>query len=193
MRRRRPGRLSTPCSPRRARFPRQSPEGGRWLGRARGCARQSPGGSPPGHGHDSAYQSQGERSATTGRTRLRDSTLDIRAFFVAYKVLLLEPGDAFFQKSAASPIGPTHGSQPGAEAGRQALEGRELVLTSVPTDRAADGGALTARELWLGEVSFLPFPCAYAVVRRRASVAVHSLVHFARVPASPERLRPCHL
>jgi hypothetical protein len=28
-------------------------------------------------------------------------------------------------------IGPTHGFQPGAEAGRQALEGREMVLSSV--------------------------------------------------------------
>ena len=92
--------------------------------------RKRQGGNPA--GHDSAYQSQGDRSAANGRTRLRDSTLVSRAFFVAYKVLLLEPGDAFFQKSAASPIGPTHGSQPGAEAGRQALEGREMVLTSVP-------------------------------------------------------------
>ena len=42
---------------------RQSPAGGRWLGRARGCARHSPGGRP--HGQDSAYQSQGERSVTS--------------------------------------------------------------------------------------------------------------------------------
>ena len=41
-------------------------------------------------------------------------------------------GEKFGLGSAASPIGPTHGSQPGAEAGRQALEGREIVLRSVP-------------------------------------------------------------
>ena len=38
---------------------RQSPAGGRWLGRARGCTRHSPGGWP--QGQDSAYQFHGER------------------------------------------------------------------------------------------------------------------------------------
>ena len=34
--------------------------------------------------------------------------------------------------------------------------------------------------------------CLYVAVWRRASVAVHTLVHLARGGAWPERLRPCH-
>ena len=60
------------------------------------------------------------------------------------------------------------------------------------TDRAAFGGPLTARELWLRRIWFLlPF-CVYAAIRRRVSVAVGTLVLFARQIAWPERLRPCH-
>jgi len=104
---------------------RQSPAGGRWLVRARGCARHSPGGRP--HEHDWAYQSQGERSVTRAATgRLRASTRKTRAFFMAYTVLLLELGDALFQPSEVRDghhvdlrLAPTRGSQPGAQAGRR--------------------------------------------------------------------------
>ena len=59
------------------------------------------------------------------------------------------------------------------------------------TGRAAFGGALTARELF-GKIWFLPQLVLSLILRRRESVAVHTLVLIARGLAWPERLRPCH-
>jgi hypothetical protein len=70
------------------------------------------------------------------------------------------------------------------------VDAYDISLTT--TRRAASGGALTARELWLREICFFSRGGLYSRWWRRASAALLTLVLHARTTAWPERLRPCH-
>ena len=84
-------------APRPATYPqtRQSPLGGRWLVRARGCARQSPGGRP--HEHDSAYQSQGERSVRSAARGPRPALTRASRVSISNTDFVLEFGHAVLE------------------------------------------------------------------------------------------------